>query len=151
MPELQSYKYIPYFPWFRIFIYRKAQISAPNFQRRDAWTLQLCLTSLLLALHHNFILKWLSCGSKTESQGREREFPLLPGIEGSRLPSRPLLYGFPQNCILFGNSWLKTTDKPEELLFVHSEVVLKSPLVFCQYLLHYLVKCYTFISSLDQR
>ena len=92
MPELQSYKYIPYFPWFRIFIYRKAQISAPNFQRRDAWTLQLCLTSLLLALHHNFILKWLSCGSKTESQGREREFPLLPGIEGSRLPSRPLLW-----------------------------------------------------------
>ena len=151
MPELQSYKYIPYFPWFRIFIYRKAQISAPNFQRRDAWTLQLCLTSLLLAPRHNFILKWLSCGSKTESQGRERES--FPCCQVSKGHGYPLIrcYGFPQNCILFGNSWLKTTDKPEELLFVHSEVVLKSPLVFCQYLLHYLVKCYTFISSLDQR
>ena len=53
MPELQSYKCIPYFPWFRIFIFQKAQISAPNFQRREPWTDQVWHASLLLASHHN--------------------------------------------------------------------------------------------------
>ena len=51
---------------------------------------------------------------------------------------------------IVGNCWLKTTDKLEELLFVHSEVVLKSWLVFYQYLLYYLVKCSTFIQDLVQ-
>ena len=53
MPELQSYKCIPYFPWFRTFIFQKAQISAPNFQRREPWTDEVWHASLLLASHHN--------------------------------------------------------------------------------------------------
>ena len=41
----QSYKHIPYYPWFGILIFRKAQISARNFQHGDPWVIQVWYAS----------------------------------------------------------------------------------------------------------
>ena len=48
-PEL----HVPYFLWFCIFIFWKVQISGPNFQWHESWTLQVWHASTLLATHHN--------------------------------------------------------------------------------------------------
>ena len=137
--------YLCFLSYFDRFIESHSEVVLRTFKYSGASTAKtLSQTSSTIS---EMVVLWIR--NRLSLKGRE-SFPCCQVSKGHGYPL-VCFYGFPQNCILFGNCWLKTTDKLEELLFVHSEVALKSQLVFCQHLLYYLVKCSTFISSLDPR